>query len=388
MPVIRKKETNKPGLQQVRLAIVGLGLVGCRHASAIQQVANATLCAVVDPYDNGRQEAAAIGVPCFDDFQAMIKAEKPDGIILATPTKLHAEQGVHCVSANIPVLVEKPLADNLQEARSLVEQAEANESILMVGHHRRFNPLIQKAHTLINEGAIGDVRTVHATCWFYKPDSYFDVAPWRKQLGAGPISVNLVHDIDLMRHLCGEITQVQAQATASKRGYDNEDLAAAILNFENGGLGTITVSDSVVSPWSWEFTSKEYSGYPFTAEGAYQIGGSHGSLSIPDLKLWTHDKDRDWWSPMSATDVSSDIADPLVYQIEHFVEVIVTKMAPLVSGREGLRTLAVVDAIQVAAKTGKTIQLTKIDGNQTLGKYDLTSGNKEPFKPTTTNLAR
>ena len=91
---------------------------------------------------------------------------------------------------------------------------------------------------------------------------------------------------------------------------------------------------------------------------------------------------------MSATNVSSDIADPLVYQIEHFVEVIVTKMAPIVSGREGLRTLAVVDAIQVAAKTGKTIQLTKIDDNGTLSEYDSTSGNKEPFKPKTTNLAR
>ncbi len=388
MSVIKKKETNKPNLQEVRIAIVGLGLMGCRHASAIQHVAKATLCAVVDPYDNGRQEAAALGVPCFNDIQTMITVEKPDGIILATPTKLHVEQGVHCVSANIPVLVEKPLADNLQEARNLVEQAEANESILMVGHHRRFNPLIQQAHKLINEGAIGDVRTVHATCWFYKPDSYFDAAPWRKKLGAGPISVNLVHDIDLIRYFCGEITQIQAQATASKRGYDNEDLAAAILNFENGGLGTVTVSDSVVSPWSWEFTSQEYSVYPFTAEDTYQIGGSHGSLSIPNLKLWTHDRDRDWWSPMSATDVSSTISDPLVYQIEHFVEVIVTKMAPLVSGREGLRTLAVVDAIQVAAKTGKTIQLTKIDDNQKLGKYDSTSGKKEPFKPTTTNLTR
>ena len=91
---------------------------------------------------------------------------------------------------------------------------------------------------------------------------------------------------------------------------------------------------------------------------------------------------------MSATNVSSAIADPLVNQIEHFVEVIVTKMAPIVSGREGLRTLAVVDAIQVAAKTGKTIQLTKIDSNKTLGKYDSTSINKEPFKPKTTNPAR
>ena len=72
-------------------------------------------------------------------------------------------------------------------------------------------------------------------------------------------------------------------STGDSVGYDNEDLAAAIFNFENGGLGTITVSDSVVSPWSWE----QRNIYPFTAEGAYQIGGSHGSLSIPDLKLWT-----------------------------------------------------------------------------------------------------
>ena len=79
---------------------------------------------------------------------------------------------------------------------------------------------------------------------------------------------------------------------------------------------------------------------------------------------------------MSATNVSSAIADPLVNQIEHFVEVIVTKMAPIVSGREGLRTLAVIDAIQVAAKTGKTIQLTKIDNNRTLRKYDRLQATK------------
>ena len=77
MPVIRKKETNKSNLQQVRLAIVGLGLVGCRHATAIKQVANANLCAVVDPYDSGREEAVTLGVPCFDDIQTMIRAEKP-----------------------------------------------------------------------------------------------------------------------------------------------------------------------------------------------------------------------------------------------------------------------------------------------------------------------
>ena len=84
-------------------------------------------------------------------------------------------------------------------------------------------PIIQKAATLIRDGAIGDVRVAQATCWFYKPDDYFETAPWRTKQGAGPISVNLVHDIDLIRYLCGEVVSVQAQTAPSRRGFENEE---------------------------------------------------------------------------------------------------------------------------------------------------------------------
>ncbi|MEY8100002.1 Gfo/Idh/MocA family protein, partial [Falsihalocynthiibacter sp. S25ZX9] len=103
------------------------------------------------------------------------------------------------------VLVEKPLAVTAKEAEKLVQAAQANGVPLIVGHHRRYNQIIQKAASLISEGVIGDIRSLQATCWLYKPDYYFDVAPWRTQKGAGPISVNLAHDVDLMRHICGDI---------------------------------------------------------------------------------------------------------------------------------------------------------------------------------------
>lgn len=342
----------------VRLAVAGFGLIGRRHVEAIALARGAEIAAIVEPDDAARAAARALGLPCHASLDALFAADRPDGVILATPTPLHAEQGLACVARGAGVLVEKPVATTVAAARPLVEAAEAAGVPLLVGHHRRHNPLVAKAHEMILAGAIGDIRAVHAICWFYKPDSYFDAAPWRKRPGAGPISVNLVHDVDLLRHLCGEIVGVQAQAAAAARGYDNEDVAAAVLRFDSGAIGTITVSDSIAAPWSWELTARENPAYPATSQSCYQIGGSRGALSLPDLRLWTHPGAPDWWSPISATAVPCPASDPLVTQIEHFAAVLAGTSAPLVTGREGLKSLAVVEAIAASAATGAAVALS------------------------------
>ena len=385
MGLTRGSHNNKSEL--LRIAIIGFGLVGLRHAEALEKVDGVQLCAVADPSDESLEQASAKTVPHFDQLDKLIEKTSPDGVILATPTTLHATHARLCIDADIPVLIEKPLAINAIEGRAIVQHAQAKNVRIMVGHHRRFNPIIQKAHKVISEGQIGDVKSVHATCWFYKPDSYFDVAPWRKFDGAGPISVNLAHDIDLIRHLCGEIAEVQAQATPSSRGYENEEVAVALLRFANGAVGTVSVSDGIVAPWSWEFTSREYPLYQFTGQSAYQIGGTQGSLSIPDLSFWTHDQARDWWSPMSANVLSCDLSDPLINQIKHFASVIRKNALPLVSGREGLRTLAVIEAIQIAAKTGRKIQLADISGHQELDELSKDTEGIKTNEPNLTNLA-
>ncbi len=347
--------------ENIRIAIAGIGLVGRRHADAINRLPGVSLCAIVDPDEAGRNFAQDRNLPYLETLEDLFVEQSPDGVILATPTKLHIDQGLICIGHGCPVLVEKPLGTTSSDSVKLVRAAEEVGVGLLVGHHRRYNPLIRKAKDVIAKGEIGKIRAVHVNTWFYKPDKYFEDAPWRKKIGAGPISVNLVHDIDLIRYLCGEINTVQGQSTPSERGFENEDVAAAVLNFRNGAIGTITVSDSIVSPWSWELTSREYPIYPPTNESSILIGGSHGSLSLPELRLWTH-KDclRDWWTPISATTLTRETSDPLVNQVSHFADVIRGVASPLVSGREGLRTLQVIEAIQKACINGNIVSVDNI----------------------------
>jgi predicted dehydrogenase len=339
----------------IKLAVVGAGLVGQRHISTISKHKDVKLVAIVEP--NPTEDINSLDVPCFSNLKEMFAAISPDGIILSTPTPLHVSQGLECIERSCPVLVEKPLATSAVQAKILTDAAEHASVPLLVGHHRRHNPLIQKAKELIVSGEIGNIRALQATCWFYKPDEYFDIAPWRTQKGAGPISVNLVHDIDLMRYFCGEIISVQAQMAPSIRGFDNEDLAAAVLKFENGVIGTVTVSDSIVSPWSWELTSREYPIYPMTSESCYLLGGSDGSLSVPDLKVWSHKGERNWWNPISGTIAPRDASDPLINQITNFADVIRGNADALVTGLDGLKTLLVIEAIQKAAQTQSLIEV-------------------------------
>lgn len=343
----------------VRIAVVGAGLIGQRHIQAISQSRTATLSAIVDPVPQQGQT-----VPTYTSLADLLATDRPEGVILATPTPLHVSGALDCIAAGIPVLVEKPLTATLAEARAVTDAARQANVPVLVGHHRRHNLLIQKASTLIAQGVIGQVRSVQATCWFYKPDDYFDAAPWRKKQGAGPISVNLVHDVDLLRLFCGEVVSVQAQMTPALRGYENEDLAAALLRFSSGALATLSVSDSIAAPWSWELTSGENPAYSKTTQSCYLIGGSTASLSLPDFRVWRHEGQPHWWQPMTETAQTVPPAtgtdDPLVRQIEQFAAVIGGKEPPLVSGEEGLKTMIVIEAIARAAQSGQTVLTSEL----------------------------
>lgn len=344
-------------VKTTRIAVVGFGLIGKRHARTLQQTPGVELAGIVEPAGANRADALAMNVPVFDVIDELIERCDPDGIILATPTPLHVEQGLQCISHGCPVLIEKPIAVTAQEAKRLTDAALSAGVPLLIGHHRRHNGMVRAAKSAISEGAIGEVRSVQATCWFHKPDYYFDAAPWRKLKGAGPISVNLVHDVDLLRHFCGEVSKVQAVAAPSRRGFENEDLATAILTFESGAIASISVSDSIVSPWSWELTAHENPAYPATNQSCYLIGGSEGALSLPDLRVWQHQKEPDWWTPISATSLLASSEDPLSVQVSHFADVIRGVASPLVSGLEGLKSLEVVEAITHAAASSQTVSL-------------------------------
>jgi predicted dehydrogenase len=336
----------------VSLAVVGAGAIGRAHVAAISREPGARLAAVVDPAESARAYADELGVPWHADLAALLAGPRPDGVVIATPNELHVEQGLACVAAGVAALVEKPIAVDVASARRLVEAAEAAGVPLLVGHHRRHNPLVAAAHAALSERRIGTVVAVQATCWLYKPAEYFAV-DWRRRPGSGPVILNQIHDIDLMRHLVGEIVAVHALDSAAVRGHEVEDTAAVVMRFATGALGTMTVSDTVVGPWSWELTAGENPAYPATGASCYLIGGTHGSLELPGLRLWRNREARSWWEPLEVETLGVVPEDPLVRQIRQFAKVIRGEEPPLVPGRQGLRTLAVIEAMRRSAARGE-----------------------------------
>ncbi len=346
-------------MSPVTLAVVGAGLIGRRHVAAIAASGSARLDAIVDPSPAAEIFAASAGATWFRDLAQMIAAQRPDGVILATPNAMHVEQGLECVAAGLPTLVEKPIATDVFDGLRLVDAAERAGAPLLVGHHRRHNPLIAAAKSKIEAGALGRIVAVNAMFWLMKPEDYFD-ADWRRQPGAGPVLINLIHDIDLLRHLCGEIETVKAMESSAVRGLKVEDSAALLLRFANGALGTVSISDTVVAPWSWELTAAENPAYPVTGQACYLIGGTRGALELPNLRLWRNVDKRSWWEPMESETIAVEPEDPLIRQIRHFADVIRGDAAPLVSGREGLRTLAAVEAVKLAARRGGAVATADI----------------------------
>lgn len=264
----------------VRIAVAGVGLIGKRHVEAVMAARGVVLAAIVDPTDGARAFASEHGAPWFGSLGDMIAANAADGAIIATPNQIHVDNGLECVAAGLPLLIEKPIATDVAAAEKLVAAAEAANVPLLVDHHRRHNQLIQRAKAEIESGSTGTIVSVTGITWFFKPDDYFD-AEWRRMPGAGPVYLNLIHDMDVMHYLCGPVETVYAMDSNALRGNVVEDTAVILLKFKGGALGTINVSDTIVAPWSWELTARENPAYPPTAESTYFIGGTHGSLELP-----------------------------------------------------------------------------------------------------------
>jgi predicted dehydrogenase len=349
-------------MNALKIAIAGAGVIGRRHMELIHESPLCALVALVDPAPAAAEAARAAGVPLYASLPELFAAQRPDGVIIATPNPLHVDNALACVDAGVAALVEKPVADNVADGVRLAAAVERSRARVLVGHHRAHSPILAKAREIIREGTLGALVAVTGSAMFYKPASYYDDAPWRRQPGGGPILINLIHEIGNLRSLAGEIVAVQAFASSATRGYPVEDTVAINLRFASGALGSFMLSDTAASARSWEQTSQEnkaYASYP--DEDCYVVVGTRGSLAVPTmrLKVYERDEDRSWWKPFRTAVAGVERSDPLAHQLAHFCAVIRGEAKPLVNVRDGLQNLRVTEAIAEAARTCKVISTVR-----------------------------
>ena len=342
----------------LKIAVVGAGLIGERHARLITQLSEFELCAIVDPSENAKRIADELGIQCFLQLSSFLNGNVDcDGVIIATPNETHRPFAIRCFEKSLPCLIEKPLAANSEDASAIAEASLKANVAVLVGHHRRHHSVSRILKDKIDQGDLGQMVGAQLTWMLRKPDDYFKVSEWRIQKGGGPIWINLIHEIDLLRYFLGEIIEVSAMVSNSVRGNAVEDSGVINMRCKNGAVISAILSDATPSPWHFEGGSGENPNISETGYGGLRIFGTKGAIEFPSLRHWQHENnDGHWGKPIHYQENKSSLSlggeTALTAQLYNFADVIRGVSEPLVSAQDGVQSVRVVEAIHQSAISG------------------------------------
>lgn len=210
-------------MKKTKVAVIGVGNMGRHHVRVYSELTNVELVAISDINKNiGETIARKYGCKFFRDYKEMLKKEEIDAISIATPTSLHKDVALDAINANKHVLIEKPIADTVENAKKIIKAAKEKNVKLMVGHIERFNPAVRKLKEIINKGKLGDIKTIIIR----------RVGLFPPQIKDTNVIIDLaIHDIDICNYLlCKE--PIVLHATAGKALTNKqEDYADIFLRY-------------------------------------------------------------------------------------------------------------------------------------------------------------
>lgn len=302
-------ETNP---QKLRTAVIGVGYLGRFHAQKYAQIAESQLIAVVDANAESAQRVATeLSVEACTDFAQVI--DRVDAVSIAVPTPLHFAIGRAALERGIHVLMEKPIATTVAEARELVDLARQNRCVLQVGHLERFNPAVVAAANRLETPRFVESHRL---------------APFKQRGTDVSVVLDLmIHDIDLIQELVGEPIE-GIDAVGATVFSDETDIVNARIRFRGGCVANTTAS---------RISLKQERKIRIFQDDAY--------LSIDmQQKILTVIRKKDAApveSPaqVSIEEESFDQGDALLAEIEAFLRAIREGTEPVVSGEDGLRAL-------------------------------------------------
>ncbi|MFH0777264.1 MAG: Gfo/Idh/MocA family oxidoreductase [Candidatus Eisenbacteria bacterium] len=332
-------------VKRVRLGVVGVGHLGRQHARVAASLPEAELVGV---FDSDSQTAARVAgelnARVFDSLEGLLSAV--DAVTVAVPTTSHFDVASRCLAAGTHVLVEKPLAATLEEARELVRQSEGADAVLQTGHVERFNPVVQETLGLITHPRFIEG---HRLSVFLGRSTDVDV-----------VLDLMIHDIDLsLATVHSEVRSVEAVGVPILTG--NVDIANARILFENGAVANLTasrVSREKVRKIRF-FGSQFYVSVDCLAGRAelyrkLERGDSADSLG------------KDWEETQIAPGIVRRVIvapqkEPLRLELESFVRCVLRGEKPIVDGTAGIRAMEVAFRINETIRDAVRVHATRED---------------------------
>ena len=340
----------------IAIGILGAGNISDTHARAARAIPGVDVVAV---YGQNAAKAArladAYGGRAYDRLEAFLDHRPMDLVAIGSPSSLHAEQGIAAAERGLHVLTEKPLDISAARADALIDAADRANVKLGVFFQDRLKPDVVRMKQLVDAGAIGRPILASGHVKWYRPPEYYGGSRWRGRRafdGGGAVINQAIHTVDLLLHVVGPIAVVDARASTGLHQIEVEDTLVATIEFANGALGVFEASTAV------------YPGYPRRVEVTGTNGTivlEHDSLSRVDLvDAAGHVPPKEDRAAESAQNAASPIvsdATPHRRVLEDFIEAIRTGRPPACDGREGRRSVAVVDALYESAARGTAVSI-------------------------------
>jgi len=353
----------------LRFGIVGPGLVGRLHASALARIPGARLAAVAGRRpERARALAAAHEARVDESLEQMIERGGVDAVVICTPHPLHRDQAVAAARAGFHVVVEKPMALTPADCDAMIEAASAGGVVLSVVSQRRWYAPVRRVKDALNEGRIGQpgLATVEVLGW--RGPEYYAMDEWRGTSageGGGVIVNQAVHQLDLVRWFLGPVIEVDGwTANLNHPELDVEDTAVAVARFESGALATITLSNSQRPGLHARIHVHGRTGASVGVEtdaGSTFVAGI-SAPSEPRNDLWTIPGEEGapdrWLAEDRAARAGIDVASHHhELQLRDVVDSIRDGRPPAVHGEDGRATVELMDAIYRAAASGRRVRV-------------------------------
>jgi len=355
----------------MNIGILGSGNISGTHARAASAIPGVAVAAVYGRNPERVQRLASEhGARACTDLDEFLQHRPMDIVAIGTPSGLHATHGIAAVERGLHVIVEKPIDVTVARATALVAAADARHVKLGVIFQDRFAPGVRALKRLVDDGTLGRPVLVSARVKWFRPPEYYAASSWRGTRaldGGGALMNQGVHTVDLLLWLLGPVRRVFARTAAALHEIEVEDTAVAVLEFESGALATL------------EATTAAFPGYPRRIE----LSGTNGTAIIEDDRLIGADirsgpagpngpalqeaRRPGPFQPGESTppiNVSSPVvADVSGHRsvIEDFIQAIADDRPPGCDGREGIRSVALVEAIYDSARRGVAVEMSSFN---------------------------
>ena len=317
-------------MSAVNVGVIGVGAMGENHVRVYHKMEEANLIAISDVNERAlKRIEKKYETTGYTDYNELLENPEIEAVSICVPTTFHHSVVMEAIKNKKHVLVEKPIAFTLEEAEEMIAAAKEAGVILATGHVERFNPAVQKAKELVDDGVIGDIVSAFAK----------RVGPLPPRIKDVGVAIDLaIHDLDVMNYLFDEnIVQVYGVMNSILDDCEFEDYAEIMVSFDNESTGIIEVN------WLTPYKRREL-----------ELTGTDGIISVDYIE-----QSIDVFGKF-AQDIEIKHEEPLKEELKSFLNAVENNQEPEITGEDGLKALKMVIAANKSSREHKPISFDEL----------------------------